>query len=289
MFKSIKKKFVSFLMIVGALTQTVKASEPVHQETAEQKTVVSATPKKEPVQNPFLPIDWKVGGSIGLLALGALTIASASRSGKHITGDERYFQDIWASTIPDTPAKNAPVAQSTQVQTQNTTPQPAQSQPAFDPMAIRPLTAEQDMTPDERALLATRLEAIRELEEINRERAKLTRKMAKAKNENDQYTIDLIIGQRKALSILRKEAFAQAVGPVYYKIKEERRLLTKKMVLARRRGDDALKQEVIQRRAMLKEVEKQASFSVRKFIKKKSAAPATPLFTMKDYDRTMAA
>lgn len=300
MFKSIKRKIISFLMVVGALTQTVKASEPVKQETAEQKTVMNATAQKNTQQIPFLPIDWKVGGSIGLLALGALTAVGVSRSSKFLDSDEHYFRKALDGAFPDTPAPipsqpvqaKAPV--SVQAQPQSVQPTSASEKPAFDPLAIRPITPEQDMSSDERALLATRLRAVRTMEDINRERAKLTRQMAKAKREHDEYTINLIIAQRSALSRLRKDAFAQAVGPLYDKIKEERRMLSKQMALARRRQDNALKQEITRRRAMLKEEEKLATFSVRsfkykqeraKFIKRKPANPTVVAFTQKEYQR----
>ena len=294
MFKSIKRKIVSFLMIVGALTQTAKAEEPIHQEISEQKTITNAPTQKSPLQN--LPIDWKVGGSIGLLAVGALTLASISRSGKHLAGDDRYFQETLGDIIPASAQKTSP-SQSVQAPVQVSQPQPAQ-QPDFDAMAIRPISPEKNMTPAERDLLAKRLRAIRLIEDINRERAKLTRQMAKAKRNHDEYAQSMIIAQRSALSNLRKDAFAQAVGPLYGKIKEERRMLTKKMALARRRNDESLRKEVIQRRAMLKESEKLATLTVRgfkykqeraKFIKKKPVAPVAPIFTMKDYDRAMAA
>ena len=76
------------------------------------------------------------------------------------------------------------------------------------------------MKSDERDLLAKRLHAVRLMEDIKRERSKLTRRMAKAKADNDQVQIQTIESYRSALKTLRKEAFAIAAGPEFLKIKE---------------------------------------------------------------------
>ena len=146
----------------------------------------------------------------------------------------------------------------------NSATQPSESLPA---VKVDPIQHKDHMTSDDRELLAERLHAVRLMEDIRRERAKLTRQMAKANNDLDQ--IGIITTHRKALATLRKEAFAMAAGSEFRSIKEERRLLTKKMTSARRKKDAQAMTDIRQQRAELTLHEKALKSVVRDFKYKK--------------------
>ena len=264
MFKSIKNKIVSFLIIVGALTQTGKADQPVEQRIVPQSQPVVMSEEKAMDKTPTQSQGntFPVGGAIGLAAVGLLTVAGIK--GTHSFEDVMNFRDELDDLLPEGPMTR-PVKPQQKMAVQPSAPQVSEAAPAFDPMAVRVIARDENMTQEERKLLATRLRAVRQMEDIRRERAKLTRQMAKAKNEHDNDKIDAIRGQRSALTTLRKVAFAEAVGPVYAQVKEERRLLAKQMRVARRRKDEAAQAEIIKRREQLKLIEQLAVQTVRDF------------------------
>ena len=184
---------------------------------------------------------------------------------------EDILQDLIQHPCPSTPAvpNNAftpimqPVVHDTLENNTNPTPAPLPI-PQFSPIQHK-----ENLTQDERDLLAKRLHAVRVMEDIKRHRYKLTRQMAKAKANNDQEEIRAIEERRNALKRLRKEAFATAAGPEFLKIKEERRLLTKKMTLARRKKDLKVMDDITLRRSELALQEKALKAVVRDFKYKK--------------------
>ncbi|MBQ7412934.1 MAG: hypothetical protein IJV07_01490 [Alphaproteobacteria bacterium] len=279
MFRTIKSKILSGLIVLGALIQPASARtvnyEPLHSQgfsnTSEKSESTALSTEQK--QKPLSDYGWPIG--TGLMTLGALFVMKKL--------DEPINMDELRKYVPDMPAKKAsvPTAESirnnmveeTKTDLFKVSDQKLLSFTApFDPLAIRPIVHENKMSDAERDLLANRLHAIRKMEDINRERAVLTRQMAKAKKNNDIQTIQAITLRRKELAAIRKESFATAAGPLWSAIKEERRLLTKKMTQARRRQDLSARAEITQRRSMMKTQEELLKLTVRDF-KYKVARP----------------
>ncbi|MBQ7413554.1 MAG: hypothetical protein IJV07_04720 [Alphaproteobacteria bacterium] len=117
----------------------------------------------------------------------------------------------------------------------------------------------------ERKELAERLWAEKALESIKKERAQLTRQMAKAVKENNTAEIDRINARRQELKLARKKAFERAADPYLSQIKEERRRLTKQMTIAKRAADQQAMATVTEKRNDLKLFEKQLKTNIRTF------------------------
>ena len=282
MFQTLKSKILSGLIILGALIQPASARS-MNYELPYQQSIknivhkivhsISSTQHK-PQQQPLSDYGWPIGTGLMTFA----TLFAMKKLNEPIDTDELH------RSIPDLPVKpttgniNLSVKNESQ---KKAAPVPFQIsdqklisfEPPFDPLAIRSITHEEKMSNAERDLLADRLHAIRKMEDINRERALLTRRMAKAKKENDTATMQTIASRRKELSNLRKQSFATAAGPLWNVIKEERRLLTKKMTQARRNQDLSATAEINKRRSMLKTQEELLKLTVRDF-KYKSARPS---------------
>ncbi|MDY6407660.1 MAG: hypothetical protein SPL08_03035 [Pseudomonadota bacterium] len=279
MFKSIKSKIVSFMVVVAALTQSAKAEEP-HQtsvpqvQTAEALAPNNPQPPKESRQFPW-------GGVVGVTVAGVLAGVGAIRTTSY-SRDDRYFSKIIRDAAPVAKPRQAeqPVVSINKASINKTPIASVATHPQSTQASS--ITHRVNMTPVEREILANQLMSIRVLEEIKRKRAQLTRQMAKAKKENNVEKIQEIQSLRRALSAVRKEAFERAMGPVSAQVKKERRMLTKKMALAKRQKDAALQAEIAHRRIALKQAEVMAKQSVRnfnyrqerpKFIRKKKNYP----------------
>lgn len=120
------------------------------------------------------------------------------------------------------------------------------AKPAHNLRPSRPLPQYDDLirndptrltTPDKRQEMADRLHALRTLQDIKRQRSRLTRAMARARQVSDTETIAAITRQRQELTQKRREACYRLTNPHMAEIKEKRRLLTKQMTIARRNRD----------------------------------------------------
>ncbi len=223
------------LIIVAALTHTGKAETNENQNRPQEIQMESKMPEKTS-QN-----DIPFGKIIGVTAAGILAAIGMIKS----SGDYKYTR-YWAkedNVVPPQPKKTEQLEKATQPE-----------------KVKQPQKADQS-----RDLLAQKLHAFRQMEDIKRERYKLTRQMAKAKKENDTEAMEYIKSLRTALSCLHRQAFQEAMGPIAPQIKEERRMLTKKMTLAKRKKDINLQAEITKRRAFLKQLEMQAKAEVRQF------------------------
>lgn len=282
MFQTIKSKILSGLIILGALIQPASARtanyEPLHQQglsniSEKLKSIASPTEQK-----PLSDYGWPIG--TGLMILGTLFVMKKLDEPIRTDGLRKYVPNMPVkkeSVSTDAPSKDNTTAKTASFRASDK--KLLSSTPLFDPLAIRPIAHENKMSNAERNLLADRLHAIRKMEDINRERILLTRQMTKAKKTNDTQTIQAITLRRKELAAIRKESFATAAGPLWNAIKEERRLLTKKMTQARRRHDLSAQAEITQQRSMMKTQEELLKLTVHdfkykvaraSFIKKKS-------------------
>ena len=106
---------------------------------------------------------------------------------------------------------------------------------------------------DERKILSEHIWGLKAVDEIKRRRAVLTREMAKAKREGDEAKMAAIQAERKDLSAKRKAACLRVTGPEMAQIKEARRLLTKRMTIARRQQDQKTMDQITAERLVLKE------------------------------------
>lgn len=120
------------------------------------------------------------------------------------------------------------------------------AKPAHNLRSPRPLPQYDDLirndptrltTPDKRQEMADRLHALRTLQDIKRQRSRLTRAMARARQVSDTEMIAAITRQRQELTQKRREACYRLTNPHMAEIKEKRRLLTKQMTIARRNRD----------------------------------------------------
>ena len=93
------------------------------------------------------------------------------------------------------------------------------------------------ITPTRREALANRIRDIKILSEIKEKRAILTREIAKARRQNDLARIDEIQAERQRLTEKKKALCLRMTGTKKAEIKEQRRLLTKQMTIARRHQD----------------------------------------------------
>jgi len=261
------------------ITPAVKTPVPQQQdlldalrELDKENTAVNHIIKEESEnKDPGFPYDLVF--LLGAIGLGVAGFKRFKKFKRNMTTApmEDIIQDLIQHPCPSTPAmpNNAftPIVQSV---VQDAPENNADSMP--DPLStprVSPIRHKENLTQDERDLLAKRLHAVRVMEDIKRHRYKLTRQMAKAKAENNQEQIRAIEERRNALKVLRKEAFATAAGPEFSKIKEERRLLTKKMTLARRKKDLKVMDDITLRRSELALQEKALKAVVRDFKYKK--------------------
>ena len=104
---------------------------------------------------------------------------------------------------------------------------------------------------------AERLKAVRLLAQIKAERKMLSDLMAKATENKDQSMVDEINSRRKALTVVKRDAFEQITGKYMGNIKEQRRLLAKEMTIARRRDDLDKMTAIMKQRQLLNQQEKE--------------------------------
>ena len=111
-----------------------------------------------------------------------------------------------------------------------------------------------NLSPEEaekRKKLAAHIVDVKVLSEIKEKRASLTREMAKAKRRHDEVRIEEIKAERQRLTEKKKAICLRLTGSQRDEIKEKRRLLTKQMTIARRRNDEATKQQIMIERQKL--------------------------------------
>ena len=286
MFKSMKSKIMSFLLVMAALTQTGKAEQSAERLEKPQNQQELVMSQKEQSKKESIPM----GDVVGSVAAGLLAAFVIIRSESY-SRDDKYIQNILKKI-----KENDEQRQATESSVKGQPDAGVNRQPQSG--IVPRIKHKEVMSQEERDLLATRLHAVRLMEDIKRYRAQLTRQMVKAKEENNVDKIQEIKSYRRALSAIRKEAFEQAMGPVAAQIKDERRLLTKKMALAKKRKETALMEEITQRRTVLKQTERVAKLSVREFsykkershfIKRKSALSNAAIFVQQNCQNVMAA
>ena len=226
------------------------------------------TTTPDPKRTPILPIPCE---RIGLIGLGMLAMSALKRPGSKKLNKRAPSNNPQQMPIIQE-KKDTKVISSVQCDDNQNHSSPATI--FEDVLPITPITQKGDT--DGRNLLAQRLHAVRLMEDIKRERSKLSRQMARAKADNDSEQIQTIKSYRSALNVIRKEAFETAAGPALKEIKDERRLLTKKMTQARRKKDAGIMAEITQRRALLKQKEQQLKSVVREFKYKKERIAFLP-------------
>ena len=113
--------------------------------------------------------------------------------------------------------------------------------------------------------LANKLKAIRTIEDIKNQRKLLSKQLRLARANNDEQTIQSILDTRKELTQKRRQACLCITDPYTARIKEERRLLTKKMTLARKRKDIQTMAQITQQREQLKDEVKSLNAYIRNF------------------------
>ena len=126
---------------------------------------------------------------------------------------------------------------------------------------VNQLQAAVALTRDEKA---RRIKGLRKLNDIKARREMLRNLMAYAKATQDAYIVADVEAERTALTKAHRVAFAQAIGS---DISEQRRLLSKKMRIARRRNDKTAMDEITKQRTLLADRERTAKVFVREFNK----------------------
>ena len=256
MFKRIKNKIVCLAVSVCSFFSVCEAKEVEYQTS--QKDLVQAL---EYLGNPKESEDKKSNYGFEFMSLFGIFLGTL---GGLYLNDKKFFKASseikpWNHPKTEPPSLNKFFSQ----------------QPLQLPLLINEKEMEQKFdvkTPKERQELADWLWAVKKLEEIKKERAILTRKMAHAKKKNDLKTMEKIQVRRLELKNERKKAYLRATSPKMDKIKEKRRLLTKQMTLARRQKNTQRMDKITTERFILKQQVKAIGRQVRNFCYSKERA-----------------